>query len=202
VRELEEKNRGQLIQEIQDQGAQLRLAPETDQDQKLAKDAALQQWQDALEKLRNTPPEGRLVIHISSDIKRWVNTSNDIQVRAGDSIYIPKRSNTVIVNGSVYNPTAIAYKPGHSAGWYLHQAGGPTNMANKKAAFVIRADGSVVGGSGGLFTGGVDKADMRPGDMVVVPQKAFSANTRWKSILEGSQVAYAVGIAIQVARSF
>jgi protein involved in polysaccharide export with SLBB domain len=202
VRELEEKNRGQLIQEIQDQGAQLRLAPETDQDQKLAKDAALQQWQDALEKLRNTPPEGRLVIHISSDIKRWVNTSNDIQVRAGDSIYIPKRSNTVILNGSVYNPTAIAYKPGHSAGWYLHQAGGPTNMANKKAAFVIRADGSVVGGSGGLFTGGVDKADMRPGDMVVVPQKAFSANTRWKSILEGSQVAYAVGIAIQVARSF
>jgi hypothetical protein len=68
--------------------------------------------------------------------------------------------------------------------------------------FVIRADGSVVGHGGGLFTGGVDKADLVAGDMVVVPQKAFSANTRWKSILEGSQVAYAVGIAIQVARSF
>lgn len=202
VRTLEEKNRSQLIQEIQDQGSALRQAPDTDADQKLAKAAALQQWQDALEKLRNSPPEGRLVIHIASNPKRWVNTAYDIQVRAGDSIYIPKKPNTVIVDGSVYNPTAITFRPGRSAGWYLHQAGGPSNMANKKAVFVIRADGSVVGGNGGLFTGGVERADMRAGDMVVVPQKAFSANTRWKSILEGSQVAYAVGIAIQVARSF
>jgi hypothetical protein len=35
-----------------------------------------------------------------------------------------------------------------------------------------------------------------------VPQKIFSANTHWKSVLEGAQLAYAVGIAIQVARSF
>jgi len=53
-----------------------------------------------------------------------------------------------------------------------------------------------------MFTGGVETAEMRPGDMVMVPEKTFSANTRWKDILEGSQVAYGVGIAIQVARSF
>jgi hypothetical protein len=35
-----------------------------------------------------------------------------------------------------------------------------------------------------------------------VPEKAFSANSRWKSILEGAQLAYAVGIAISVARTF
>jgi protein involved in polysaccharide export with SLBB domain len=202
VRELEEKDRGQLMQEIRDQGAELRLAPDTDPDQKLAKEAALEQWQETLEKLQNLPPEGRLVIHISSNTKRWANTSNDIQVRAGDSILIPKKPNTVTVDGSVYNPTAITFKPGRNAGWYLRQAGGPTNMANRRAMFVIRADGSVVGHGGGLLTGGADKADLVAGDMVVVPQKAFSANTRWKSILEGSQVAYAVGIAIQVARSF
>jgi protein involved in polysaccharide export with SLBB domain len=202
VRELEEKDRGQLIQEIRDQGAELRLAPETDPDQKLAKESALAQWQETLEKLQNLPPEGRLVIHISSNPKRWANTSNDIQVRAGDSILIPKKPNTVTVDGSVYNPTAITFKPGRNAEWYLRQAGGPTNMANRRAMFVIRADGSVVGHGGGLFTGGADKADLVAGDMVMMPQKAFSANTRWKSILEGSQVAYAVGIAIQVAKSF
>ena len=155
-----------------------------------------------MQKLQDTPPEGRLVIHISSNVKRWANTPYDIQVRAGDSIYIPKRPGTVTIEGSVYNPTAVTFKPGRSAGWYLHQSGGPTNMANKKAIFVVRADGSVVGGSGGMFMGGVEKAELRAGDMVVVPEKAFSANTRWKNVLEGSQVAYAVGIAIQVARSF
>ena len=84
----------------------------------------------------------------------------------------------------------------------MRQAGGPTNNANKKAIFVIRADGSVVGGKGGLFSGGAESASMQPGDMVVVPEKGFSANTRWKNTLQAAQLAYAVGIAIQVAKNF
>jgi protein involved in polysaccharide export with SLBB domain len=117
-------------------------------------------------------------------------------------IYVPKKPNFVMVDGSVYNPTAVAYKPGKSAGWYLQQAGGPTNMANKKAVFVIRADGSVAGGSGGMFSGGVTHTALQPGDLVMVPEKAFSGTTKWKTTLESAQLAYAVGIAIQVARSF
>ena len=160
-------------------------------------------WQTAMpERLQNTPPAGRLVIHISKDIKHWVNSSNDVQVRAGDVIYIPKRPTFVMVDGSVYNPTAVTYKPGKSADWYLRQAGGPTPMANKRAIFVIRADGSVVGNSGGLFDGGVDKTALQPGDMVMAPEKAFSGTTRWKATLEAAQLAYAVGVAIQVGRSF
>jgi len=202
VLQLEEKNRNQMVRDIQDQGATLQQVPENDADQKVAKEAALQQWQQALEEIQNTPPAGRMVIHISSKMKRWANTPADIQVRAGDELYIPKRPGTVMVDGSVFNPTAITYKSGKNTGWYLRQAGGPTSMANKKAVFVIRADGSVVGGSGGLFSGGVESAALQPGDMVVVPEKAFSTNTRWKTTLEGAQLAYAVGIAIQVAKSF
>jgi protein involved in polysaccharide export with SLBB domain len=202
VMELQEHSRGGLIRDIQDQGQSLRLGPENDPAQKAAKEAALQQWQQALEEIQNTPPSGRMVIHISSKLKRWANTTNDVQVRDGDSLYIPKRPSTVMVDGSVYNPTAITYKPGKDASWYMRQAGGPTNMANKKAVFVIRADGSVVGGSSGLFSGGVGHTALQPGDMVMVPEKAFSANTPWKTTLEGAQLAYAIGIAIQVARSF
>jgi len=143
-----------------------------------------------------------LVIHISKDTKRWRNTSGDVQVRAGDTIYIPKVPTSVIVNGAVYVPTAVTYRPGKSAGWYLSQAGGPSNTAYKKGTFVIRADGSVAGGSGGMFSGGVESAELRPGDMVVVPEKAFSANSRWKTTLQVAQLATAVGIAVQVAKSF
>src|SRR5207248_8556844 len=102
--------------------------------------------------------------------------------------------------GSVYNPTTMAYKPSKSAGWYLNQAGGPNNLANKKAIFVIRADGSVVGGRGGLFSGGAESASMQPGDMVVVPERGFSANTRWKTRLQSAQLADVGGSALLRAR--
>ena len=49
------------------------------------------QWQTTVERLQNTPPSGRLVIHISKDPKRWSNTTADLQVRAGDVILSPKR---------------------------------------------------------------------------------------------------------------
>jgi protein involved in polysaccharide export with SLBB domain len=202
VRELEQRNRAELLGTIKDEGPALKAVSDADPDQKAAKDAALQQWQATMERLQNTPPPGRLVIHISKDMKRWRNTSADIQVRAGDTIFIPKVSTSVMVDGAVYNPTAVTYHPGKSAGWYLGQAGGPNNMAYKKGIFVVRADGSVAGGSGGMFGGGVESTELRPGDMVVVPEKAFSANTRWKNTLQVAQLATAVGIAVQVARSF
>jgi protein involved in polysaccharide export with SLBB domain len=202
VRELEEQNRAELLGSIQDQGAVLRAAPDSDPDQKAAKDASLLQWQSTMNRLQNTPPAGRLVIHISKDIEHWQNTSVDVPVRAGDAIYIPKTPTSIMVDGAVYNATAVAYKPGKSAGWYLSQAGGPSNTAYKKGIFVIRADGSVAGGSKGMFSGGVEATELRPGDTVVVPEKAFSANTRWKDILQGAQVATAIGIAIEVSRTF
>jgi protein involved in polysaccharide export with SLBB domain len=202
VRSLEEKNRADLLRRLQDEGAQLKMVPEGDLESKLAKEAALLQWHTTVEKLQTTPPEGRMVVHISSNIKRWENTSLDVPVRAGDIIYIPKRPNFITVDGAVYNPTAISFKPGKSASWYLQQSGGPTSTANKKAIFVIRADGSVVGGKGGMFTGGALEAQLQPGDMVIVPEKAFAGPTTWRNALQVAQLVSAVGIAVQVARGF
>ncbi len=202
VKELQEKNRSNLIQTVQTQAADVKNVPEQNQDDKLAKDAVLQQYQTTLENLQNMPPEGRLVIHISGNMQHWANTSADIQVRPGDTLYIPKKPNVVLVDGSVYNPTAITFKPGKSAGWFLKQAGGPTNMADKKAVFVIRADGSVVGGSGGLFSGGVESAAMQPGDMVVVPQKIYAVSRKWQNTVQVAQVMTSVAFAVSAAKTF
>lgn len=202
VRELQEKNHAELIRRVSAEGVALKLIPETDTDQKIAKEAALMQWQSTLQKLQNTPPSGRMVVHVSSDISKWENTTADLQLRAGDVLTIPKRPNFVMVDGAVYNPTAVTFKPGKNAEWYLRQAGGPTHMSDKKAVFVLRADGSVVGGRSGLFTGGALDVEVRPGDMVIVPEKALSGTDKWKTILQASQLTYAIGVGIQVAKSF
>jgi len=202
LRDLEEKNRSDLIQMVRAEQAQLKIIPGMETDDQVKLKATLLIYQKAIDNLENTPPVGRLVIHISSDLKKWANTSNDIQVRAGDKIYIPKKAGMVLVDGSVYNPTGITYKPGKNAGWYLMQAGGPTTSADKRSTFVIRADGSVVGGSAGAFSGGVESAELRAGDMVMVPEKDFYWGTKFKSTLQVAQLATSVGIAAYYVSHF
>jgi protein involved in polysaccharide export with SLBB domain len=143
-----------------------------------------------------------MVVHVPRNARNWINTPADIQVRAGDVIYIPKKPNLVMVDGAVYNPTAMTFKPGRNAEWYLKQAGGPTAIANKKAIFIIRADGSVAGTSGGLFSGSPLQASLQPGDTVVVPDRAFGGPINWRNTLEVAQLVSAVGIAVSVARTF
>jgi protein involved in polysaccharide export with SLBB domain len=202
IREMEAKNRADLLDRVQVEAADIKSIPEQNQQDMLAKQAAVEQYQVTLQKLQNAPPQGRMVVHISSNLKHWTNTSSDIQVRAGDTIYIPKRPSVVLVDGAVYNPTGVTFKPGKSAGWYLSQAGGPTGTANKKGVFVIRADGSVAGGPSGLFGGGAESAAMQPGDMVVVPEKIFTISRAWQNTATAAQIVTAIAISASYAKNF
>lgn len=202
IRDLQDKNRLALIQSVQGQEANVKLTPEQTGEDKLAKQAVIEQYEATLESLQNTPPEGRLVVHISSKLQHWANTSADIQVRAGDRVHIPKRPSTVLVDGAVYNPTGISYRPGKNAEWYLKQAGGPTTAAERRAIFVIRADGSVAGGSGGIFGGGVTTAALQPGDMVVVPRKVYSVSHAFQNLALAAQIGQAVAIAAYYGKGF
>jgi protein involved in polysaccharide export with SLBB domain len=189
VRELEEKNQDQIILRVKDERSNLEQLPESDPQKKKAKDLALVQWQSTLQQLTSNPPSGRVDIRISSDINHWRNTPSDIEVRAGDTLVVPKRPDYVMVTGQVYNPTAVSYRPGKSANWYLGQSGGPTPLANKKAIFVIRADGSVLGSKQGIWNGDSLSSSLRAGDTVVVPEKAVGGGIQWQTVFLAAQVA-------------
>jgi polysaccharide export outer membrane protein len=202
VREIEAKDQNQMILRVKDEQSNLQLLPESDPDKKKAKDLALQQWQTALEQLSSNPPTGRVAIRISADIHQWQNTVADVDVRAGDSIEIPKKPSYVMVTGQVYNPTAVSYRPGKSANWYLGQSGGPTQLANKKAIFVIRADGSVLSSSQGLWGGDSLSAELRPGDTVVVPEKAIGGGVQWQTVFLAAQVASSIASTAFIAAHY
>jgi len=201
VRQLEEKGRQELIRRIEASTSTVRFSPgSTGQDQAAILQALQQQQSQTLARLRSEPAAGRLVITISSDVTEWENTPADIYLRAGDVITIPRKPNFVLAYGQVYNPTAITYVPGKTAEWYLQQAGGPTELALKKAIYVIRANGSVVSSQGsGWFKGGVLNAKLRPGDVLVVPEKALGGSTAWKTTLETAQLVANLALAASVA---
>jgi protein involved in polysaccharide export with SLBB domain len=205
VRELAEKGRQQMIQRIEAGVSAAKFSSAgSAQEQAALMQAMVQQQEQALNSLRNQPASGRLVIKISEDISSWRNSVNDIELRAGDVITIPKKPGFILVSGQVYNPVALTYIPGKNAGWYLRQAGGPTDVANKKEIYIIRASGAVVGrGSQSSWWGGnVLATTLRRGDTIVVPERIIGGSRVWKNVLDTAQLTSSLAIAARVAASF
>jgi len=198
VRKLEDLGRQELIRRLESSDAAVQISPNTaGKDQADIMQAIQQQQTQVITRLRNQPASGRLVLTISSNIAEWENTPNDVTLRDKDSIIVPKVPNFVISYGQVYNANAITYKPGKTAGWYLRQAGGPTQLANRKGIYIIRSNGSVVSsnGTGDLFTGGVLNTKMYPGDVVVVPEKFVTGSSTWKTTVEAASFLASLAIA-------
>ena len=186
VRKLQAKSRDDLTHPLELSATQVTVSiNESAADQAAMQNAALQQRQQVLETLRNTPVSGRLVVHLTSSLRAFANSADDIQVRTGDSLFIPKRPEFVVVTGQVYNSNAITFEPGKSAGWYLSRAGGVTGLGNKNAIFIVRSNGSVVSGGGNMWWhGSVLSARVGPGDTIVVPEKPIGGSTFWKNLIQ------------------
>ncbi len=198
VRKVEERGRQELITRLQSTSATIRISPNTTgQDQAAVLQAAQQQQQQAIASLRSQPVPGRLVINVTTNISEWENTPADIPLRAGDVINVPKKPNFVLSLGQVYNANALTFRKGKTAGWYLKQAGGATELANKKGIYVIRANGSVIssGGAADWFSGGVLNTKLEPGDVLVVPEKFVTGSSAWKTTLETTQFLASLAIA-------
>jgi protein involved in polysaccharide export with SLBB domain len=128
------------------------------------------QQRQFLAKMRSIQPLGRVVIQLD-DPERLRGTPDDLELQEGDSLTVPLIQQTVNVLGSVINPTAVVYDPHLTVKEYIAQVGGPTRHADVKRVYVIKVNGSAMGGRGGLLFGsGVASARLDPGDTIVVPE--------------------------------
>ena len=200
VREMQQKSRQELIQRLEQESVAVKTTvTASGSDEAALQQAAVQQRQRVLEALRRAPVSGRLVVHMRQGQKSFVASADDIELRSGDTLVIPKQPGFVVIVGQVYNSNAIAYSLGKSAGWYLSRAGGATSFANKKAIFIVRANGSVTSGGGNLWSGGALSSAIGPGDTIVVPEKAMAGGSVWKSAVSIAQIAQAAALAAAVA---
>ena len=202
VRELQMRSHLELIARLRAEETYLKSLPEADENQKNAKLTAIAETQTTLQQLQATGPIGRVVIHLPLDpgnLDRFARSPADVQLRNGDELIIPKKRNYVMVGGQVLNPTAVSFLPGKSAKWYLSQAGGLSPIADRSATFVIRADGSVISSRNNsvLWSGDPLSAVLRPGDSIVVPEKAPRIGARnWAAVLQAAQVASSVALTV------
>jgi protein involved in polysaccharide export with SLBB domain len=201
VRDLAEQARQQMILRIESTPVTVNPGAMTTQAATDMQQSIQMQRQQILAALRNHPANGRLVIHVDSDISKWENTPADIELRAGDTLLIPKRPNFVIVSGQVYNPLAVSYVPRRDLDWYLQKSGGSTRTGDKKHIYVLRADGSVFvpRDEQSIWMGGSFKnARMQPGDTIFVPEKIIGGSAVWQNILGMAQIMSAATLPLAI----
>ncbi len=97
------------------------------------------------------------------------NSTSNILLQEGDVINIPKKLETVQVRGEVLYPVNIRYNDGDKFKNYINSAGGYTDIANKKRAYIVYANGDVDRTKRFLFFKSYPK--VKPGAVLIIPPK-------------------------------
>lgn len=162
VREREQQYLERLTAQLErDLGVLKTEAPELG----VKKEAALMEGEALLRQMRATKATGRMVIKLEEIMQ--ASNDYDVMVQPGDKLIIPQRPDEVTVIGETYYPTSHVYVSGYTRDQYVRLSGGITERGNKRAVYVVHADGSVSPPSGWF---GRD-VDVGPGDTIIVPLK-------------------------------
>ncbi|MBT8143869.1 MAG: SLBB domain-containing protein [Gammaproteobacteria bacterium] len=161
---------------------------------------ALNIGQSLLQQLRDTTATGRLVIEVSEVLANPGDPVNDIVMRDGDYLFIPKQTQEVTVLGEVQYATSHIYQPGLARNDYIARSGGLTQKADRRRIYIVRANGAVLSGEGSRWFNRPDSVSIRPGDTIVVPLDAdrMSALSKWTNV---SQIIYQLALAAASANA-
>jgi polysaccharide export outer membrane protein len=145
--------------------------------------SAISVGETLLHQLTDAKAVGRLVIDLKAVLRTRPGSSDDVILRNGDELIVPKQRQEVMVLGEVQDPTSHLYKRRMTRDDYIGQSGGPTRQADRKRIYVVRADGSVDSGAKGWFHS-ADSVDIHPGDAIVVPldTERLPALTVWSAV--------------------
>jgi protein involved in polysaccharide export with SLBB domain len=167
--ELKERERKQLAtlatrMESDLAQASLMAAQETGRDAS----QSLAVGQSLLASLRDAKPVGRLVIDLKRATLAQSGSEQDIVLKDGDRLLVPRVVQEVTVIGEVQSATSHLYRNDLGRDDYIAMSGGLTPRADDDHIYVVRADGSVVTRSGNAwFSGG--GVDIKSGDTIVAP---------------------------------
>jgi protein involved in polysaccharide export with SLBB domain len=161
--------------------------------------SAISVGETLLHQLTEARAVGRLVIDLKSVMRSRIGSSDDVILRNGDELIVPKQRQEIMVLGEVQDPTSHLYRRNMSRDDYIDQSGGATRQADRSRIYVVRADGSVDSGSRGWFHNGAG-VEIHPGDAIVVPldTERLPPLTLWSAV---STILYQIAIAAAEARA-
>jgi len=130
---------------------------------------------------RTVEPKGRLVVADNGSIA-------NVLLEAGDTITIPRLSESVLLSGEVLVSQAMLYKEGRRARDYIELSGGFSHQALRNSLVLVHANGEVSRGENPV---------VRPGDELIVLPKVPVKNLQIASTIV--DIIYKIAIAASVA---
>ena len=122
---------------------------------------------------------------IAGDFSPQSLSSSKTILLDGDTIIVPRNSNTINVIGEVLNPIAFEYNKRINIRSAVDNAGGYQDYADKRKVYVIKANGIIKKANRNVFTKNVK---LEPGDTIVVPRKLITNNPAFQALLPVTQV--------------
>lgn len=118
--------------------------------------------------------EIRLVATDLEKLYKEKDQTQDVLLRDGDLLYIPKPLGIVYLSGAVARPGTYPFHKDWNYADYIEAAGGFTNLAHEGSTRIIR-------GGTGVWMENEDDLPIFAGDMVFVPE---TPEQRWQTIMK------------------
>jgi protein involved in polysaccharide export with SLBB domain len=156
--------------------------------------------QALLQQLRGAKPVGRLVVDIHAVLEGKPGGPEDVLLRDGDKLLIPKKTQEITILGEVQSATSHVFEPGLTRDDYIAKSGGTTQKADHKRIYVVRANGDVVTGNRGGWFRRSHQVEMQPGDVIVVPldTERIRSLPLWQAV---TTILYNLAVALLAVRS-
>ena len=154
----------------------------------------------AIASLANSVATGRLVVPLA-DIVAY--RAQDVVLKSGDRLIVPKLSQEVTILGEVRRPTSYLFDPSFSQSDYIEQSGGFKDRADKNDVYIVKAGGEIIMPKRGLFKFRSANNTISPGDTIVVPLDTDDTRIRGIPLLaEVSTIVYQLSLGAAAIKSF
>ena len=123
-----------------------------------------------------------IAINLSEIIKNK-NSISDLLIQPGDTLFVPKKLETVRLRGQLLNTTTLRHQKNKSTKFYINNAGGFKALADKSKTYVVYPNGQARATKKFLFFN--IYPNVVAGSEIIVPEKLTKKSTIGAGTLTG-----------------
>ncbi len=143
---------------------------------------------DFIKRASEVKPRGQVIINSSTDLSTVI-------LEDGDRVFIPKKSQVVVVEGEVSLPNAQTFVNGYTVEDYIESCGGFSPRANRERVLIVKKSGRVITYNATSWWS-AKSVNIEAGDSILVIGKVDSKDIQITSSI--TQILYQIAVSTAV----